>query len=114
MAIAVFFGPELYQPFSIQNSVSIIKKSLSKNKTFTPEFGYNINFENGEWLIIDLHHGSAGYTIAYDSSSNISIISNYSKIYPSYEVWGPICEKEYASMEDFFKQNKELNWEKFN
>ena len=112
--VLLIFAPELYQPISIRNSISKIEKSLNETKSFRPELGYNINFNNGEWLIIDLHHGSAGYTIAYASNSNIKLINDYSTIYPAYEVWGPICQKKYESTEDFFLKNKNLNWVKWN
>jgi hypothetical protein len=112
--ISLFFIPELFQSTSIKSSISKIELSLKETKSFKPELGYNINFQNGEWLIIDLHHGSAGYTIAYDSNHKVSVINDYSTIYPSYEVWGPICNKSYDSIENFFLENKRLNWKNLN
>ena len=114
VSLVLAVGPELYQKISITNSVSKIEIELKENGTFKPEFGYNLNFENGEWLIIDLHHGSSGFTIAYDSNKNIFVITAYSTIYPAYEVWGPICHKQYDSIADFFQKNSNLNWQKYN
>ncbi|BCE01196.1 hypothetical protein [Marinicellulosiphila megalodicopiae] len=98
------------QSRNIKKSISTIKHSFKTEGYFTPLNGKRINFTNNEFIIIDLHHQTNGFVIAYSSDESINLIKDYQTIYPAYEAWVTRLHANYHSKEDFFNKNADLNW----
>jgi hypothetical protein len=113
--IGAMFGPKLYQQIAINSAINKLEAGCRKGKPAEPEHGGIIRCTNSEWIIIDLHHGSRGFALAFTSEKKAYVETDYMP-HPVIECWGEIIYGEdfggYVSIGDFFEKNKSIKWDK--
>ena len=113
VALCLFAGPPLWQRASIWRAVARIEAGIHDGKPTPPEHGGIVRCRNGEWVVIDLHHGTLGYTLAYTSRKDRYLEVDYNP-HPVIECWSGIIygghRGGYESISDFFEKNGHISW----
>ena len=113
--ITVNLGPKIYRELLISSAIKEMEKKCENGKPDNPENGGIVECLNGEWIVIDLHHGSMGFTLAYTSDSEAFVETDYHP-HPVIECWWEIIygkdRKGYLSIDDFFNKNMSIVWKR--
>lgn len=88
-ALIVCFGPGLWRWAKIRAAVSRLDALAQDDLPLKPEHGGVVRCRNGKWVIVELHHGTLGFTLAYTSARDAYAETDYLP-HPVIECWGKI------------------------
>jgi len=108
LATAWYVSP-LYQTTKVWAASRGIERLVVDGRPQSPEHGGIVRCENGEWIIVSLHHGSRGFTLLLTSDGSKYIERDY-RPHPVIECWGGIIRGGYDSIADFFAKQRDISF----